>query len=58
MTELYLEIKHRRPKAILVSDGVQKDAWLPLSQITIIETKDDHAEITMQEWLAKEKGFI
>lgn len=32
--------------------------WLPLSQIEIEEKGGDTVEVTMPEWLAKDKGLI
>lgn len=48
-------------KAICVSDdGTEKNAvWLPRSQIEINDWKPNGImEITMPEWLAKDKGLI
>lgn len=40
-----------------VHDG-ERFHWLPKSQIKIEKGLDDMAEITVPEWLAKEKGLI
>ncbi|MBC2741571.1 MAG: hypothetical protein HGJ93_00600 [Desulfosarcina sp.] len=55
--EIYFEIIGETEKAVRVSDGINRD-WLPKSQITINRIKDDDAEITLPEWLAKKKSFI
>lgn len=57
--EVFVDIKRRTQKAILVTDGVI-EAWLPLSLIDIEKdpNKYNQATITMSERLAKEKGFI
>lgn len=47
-------------KAILASDDGDSDnaVWLPLSVCEVQKIKEDMVEITMPEWLAKEKGLI
>jgi len=56
--EIYVEIKRRAARAVLVSDGVS-EVWLPTSLIDIDPAnKYNQASITMPEWLAKEKGLI
>ena len=46
--------------AILVSDDGDKEnaVWLPKSQVEFTEPKNNITEVTMPEWLAKEKGLI
>jgi len=56
--EIFVEIKRRAQKAVLVSDGAV-EVWLPLSLIDIEPgNKYNQATITLPEWLAKEKGLI
>ncbi|MFA5408993.1 MAG: hypothetical protein WC343_09530 [Bacilli bacterium] len=58
--EIFVEIKRRAQKAVLVSDGAV-EVWLPLSLIDIEPGslyKFKRATITLPEWLAKEKGLI
>lgn len=55
--EVFVEIKRETELAYLVSDGVN-EFWLPKSQIEVELKKDDHAEITLPEWLAIEKGIV
>jgi hypothetical protein len=56
--EIFVEIKRRAQKAVLVSDGAV-EVWLPLSLIDIEPgNKYNQADITLPEWLAKEKGLI
>jgi hypothetical protein len=56
--EIFVEIKRRAQKAVLVSDGAV-EVWLPLSLIDIEPgNKYNQATITLPEWLAKEKGMI
>ncbi len=47
-------------KAVRVSDDGEdsKAVWLPLSQIEIGDEDGNHIEITLPEWLAKDKGLI
>lgn len=50
----------RREKAIWINAGDTK-AWLPLSQVELNPEDADaghSVEISMPEWLAKEKGLI
>ena len=56
-----VETKLMTDKGLLVSDGVTK-MWLPLSLIEEaagdIETPCPCLELTIPEWLAKERGLI
>lgn len=49
-------------KAILINDGGDKNHWIPTSQIKAPDVDDlqkgFEGEITIPEWLAKEKGLI
>ena len=53
-------IHHTTERAVLVSDDgdVERACWLPLSQVEIEMKRPPIAEITMPEWLAKERGLI
>ena len=62
--ELYVEIRYKTDRAVLLSDGVV-EGWIPLSQLnedSYAEIEDgeigDGLEISIPEWLAKDKGFI
>jgi hypothetical protein len=58
LTECLVEIIRETEEAILVSDS-EVEAWLPLSQIEIIE--DRGAGVVLLElpiWLAREKDLI
>jgi len=60
-TELSMVLHHKTARAVLVSDTGEKDdaVWLPLSQISVgQDSVDDILQITMPEWLAKDKGLI
>lgn len=48
------EIKRETEKAYLFYDG-KRDVWLPKSQC---EWDADKKEMTMEEWLAREKELI
>jgi len=51
-------VQFKTAKALLFYDGV-KEAWLPVSQVEIVEEKDDAVTVlAVPEWLAVEKGFI
>lgn len=57
-TEIFVEIKTETDKAYLASDGDVTE-WIPKSQVSHFEEKPDgHAELTIPEWLATEKGFV
>lgn len=45
-------------KAIQVSETENETVWLPKSQIEYEVVKENFIEVTMPEWLYKEKGFI
>jgi hypothetical protein len=51
-------VKRTTEKAILVSDGVHPDAWLPLSQIAVIDDGGVAKSVSLPIWLAKEKGLV
>lgn len=52
------QIRARTERAILFDDGGKEPVWLPLSQIEVLHKGDGLFEITLEEWLAKEKGLI
>ena len=57
LIEFYAEIKRETDKAVLAFDGAN-DIWLPKSKITIKKLNVPDVEITLPEWLAKQKGII
>lgn len=57
-TEVCVVVKRTTEKAILVSDGVHPDAWLPLSQIAVIDDGGVAKSVSLPIWLAKEKGLV
>lgn len=60
LCELELQIHQTTPRAVLVSnDGdVEKAVWLPLSQVEIVTKRNGIADVTVPEWLARERGLI
>ena len=48
------EIRHETEKAYLFYDGI-KEIWIPKSQC---QWDPDAKEMTMPEWIAKDKGLI
>lgn len=61
LIDLTLKLHHATERAVLVSESEDRDkaVWLPLSQIEVTETKKSGVvEVTLPEWLAKERGFI
>lgn len=59
LVDLTLHLHHKTEKAILVSDGGDKDdaIWVPLSQCEVEYKKGNVVIVTMPEWLAVEKGL-
>jgi len=59
--DIFMRVKHRTEKAVLVTDEKDEgdEVWLPLSQIEI-EMDDDpkYATISLPEWLALDKGLV
>jgi len=58
--EVAVTFKYINDRAVLVNDG-DKDVWLPLSQVEydFWDTEPGEAiEITVPEWIAKDKGLI
>lgn len=60
LIEISVEVEARTPKAVLVHEGDKSKAvWLPLSQIEIEESANRGIfVVTMEEWLAHDKGLI
>ena len=60
LVDVTCHVLQRTDRAVLVSsDGdVEKAVWLPLSQVEIEMKRLPIAEITMPEWLAKQRGLI
>ena len=54
--EFYAEIRRETDMAVLAFDGIN-EIWLPRSQIEIKPVKHPDVEITLPEWLAKDKGI-
>lgn len=51
-------IRHQTDKAILAYDG-KREVWVPKSQIRDLKMgKAKTAQITIPEWLAKDKGLV
>lgn len=52
---------HETSQAVLVTEGTPEEGvWLPKSQIEIEENRMNSAlyDVSLPEWLAKEKGLI
>ena len=60
LIDLTLQRHHETPKAILVSDDGDKNkaVWLPFSQVEVVEKGQGIVEVTVPEWLARDKGLI
>lgn len=60
LIDVTVHVHHQTERAVLVSDdGEERGAvWLPLSQIEIEMMKPPIAEVTMPQWLARDKGLI
>ena len=58
LTEVTVQILSETEKAVMVTDDGKRHIWLPRSQIEIDMKDDELAEITLPEWLAKEKEMI
>ena len=59
--DLTLFRHHATARAVLVSDDEDEETavWLPMSQITVTETKAENVFIySVPEWLAKKAGLI
>ena len=60
LTDLTVTIHAQTTAAIMVSDDGEREhaCWLPLSETEVNERKGAIAEITIPEWLAKDRGLI
>lgn len=62
LVEIFVIVEHETANAILVDAGTDESCWIPKSQISAEEivTKrgQKSGQITIPEWLAKEKGLI
>jgi hypothetical protein len=60
LVDVEVQIHHRTERAVLVSDDGDREnaVWLALALVEIEMKQGDLAEVTMPEWLAKERGFI
>lgn len=62
LTDVTMTLHVETQAAILVSDDGDKEkaVWLPKSQVEYTEPKGkgNITEVTLPEWLAKEKGLI
>ena len=60
--EIDAQVVRRTNLAILIKDADDKEIWLPLSQIVIIEEDvfDDAGtvKLSVPEWMAIEKGLV
>ena len=56
--EIDVGVRHETDKAYLVYDG-KREVWIPKSQIVDkLVQKGKIVQITLPEWLAKDKGLI
>jgi hypothetical protein len=53
-------IEYETPKAYLITEDGETKIWLPKSQCVAVDCDDDarYVEITLPEYLAKEKGLL
>jgi hypothetical protein len=62
LVDLTLTVRADRPKSVAVTDDTKVGAkwvWLPKSQIEIVGlAAGNTVQITMPEWLAKDKGLL
>ena len=60
LCDVTVRVHHTTERAVLVSDDgdPEKAVWLPLSQVEVETKANGIAEITLPEWLAKERGLI
>jgi hypothetical protein len=56
--EFPFDFVRKTEKAILVSDGIGEDIWLPKSQIVIEHGAGDAITVKMPGWLARKKGLL
>lgn len=60
LIDITVFLKHETESAVLITEDGETDIWLPKSQVeyNLIDQKKDLYEVTLPEWLAKEKGLI
>lgn len=58
LVEIFVIVEHETANAILVDAGTDESCWIPKSQISAEEIVTKRGQITIPEWLAKEKGLI
>jgi len=61
LIDITVHVHVETAKAVLVSDNGRKEdaVWLPKSQIDLHPTAEPFTrEVTLPEWLAKDKGLI
>ncbi len=59
LVDLALIFRDERPLAIAVSDFGHKEwKWLPKSKIEFEKTSPTTVNVTLPEWLARDKGLI
>jgi len=56
--EFTCRIVHETEKAFLVDDGSGKEIWIPKAKVLdFVDMPGDAVELTVPEWMAKEKGL-
>lgn len=60
LVDVTCHVHQTTERAVLVTDDgdIEKAVWLPLSQVEVEMKRPPIAEITMPEWLAKQRGLI
>lgn len=61
LVELCVKRVTETDRAMLVSDGGSESAWLPKSQLTVLDVLDENEGmivISVPEWLAIEKELV
>lgn len=60
LADITVALHHETDKAVLVSDDGDREnaVWLPKSKIEIEHKQGNTVEVTLPEWLAKDKGLI
>ncbi len=58
--EISCQIVRETQSAYLIDAGLKEDVWIPRSQVSEITEPDKKGlvEVSMPEWLAKEKDLI
>jgi hypothetical protein len=52
-------IRHETEKAYLVDHGGKESVWIPKSKCEVEPNKDGKtATVTLEQWLAEEKGMV